>query len=240
MAWLGTPPIPIPDDLFGPIYDINSGLITVEGDVPAAVGNGVYVWQTDSAGNLYSKDMDVSREYASLLTGNYPIDDTLLAFNGDITNWANCFDGNYNATPSKGYYEMVLDLSFNPLDGPVDVYSVMSPTPMYYGRFAVDTGSGYGSDIECKQNAWTSLIPLGSKLHKLRVRTTHNGCSFAALRANGKICLDPSLSANARVNSVTGSSLVTVPNNESLFMVGKYLRTFDQKVAPWVYEISRR
>ena len=235
LSWIGTPPVPIPDYLFGPIYDIENGAITVEGEVPANVQNGVYVWQTDSTGKLYSKGFVVTESWENILTGNYDITNGINGFNGDTSNTVLCFNGVYNQNPPAGFYRMELNFSSDPLEGPVAIHSGMVPQAPYSGRFYVDKGDGYSaSPISSNQAQWTELAAANEKVHGIRVEADQNGSSFNAIRSNMKMLIDPTLSANARVNQVVGNLLVTAPNDPDKFMAGKYLRTFDQRVAPWV------
>ena len=234
LAWVGTPPVPIPDYIFGPIVEIENGVITVEGDIPSNVQNGVFVWQTDAAGNLYSEGFVVTKAWQDILTGNYDISNGINGFNGILNDRVECFDGIFNAVPPAGFYGMELNFASGPLNGPVAIYSPMVGTSPYNGSFLVDKGSGYGSTITCSQNQWTEIAAANEKVYGIRVRSSQNGCSFAAIRSEGKILLDPTLSANARVQSVTGNLLITSMNDEALFQEGSYLRTFDQRVAPWV------
>ena len=234
LAWVGTPPVPIPDYLFGPIVAIENGVITVEGDIPSNVQNGVFVWQTDAAGNLYSEGCVVTKAWQDILTGNYDISNGIDGFNGTLNGYVECFNGVFNEVPPKGFYGMELNFASAPLNGPVAINSGMTNVGPYDGRFYVDKGSGYGSPIGCSQNQWTELDSGNEKVYGIRVRSSQNGCSFKAIRSGGKILLDPTLSANARVQSVTGNLLITSMNDQALFQVGSYLRTFDQRVAPWV------
>ena len=234
LAWVGTPPVPIPDDVFGPILELERDWIVVEGDVPAEIGNGVYVWQVLPDGTKYSLGYNVSERWTGLLTGNYEISSPIDGFDGSTATVATCWDGVFNQAPPAGFYEMTLDFSDVPLDGPVDVYAAMAPQSPYFGRFVVDTGTGYGNDIPANQNGWTTVASGSQKVYGLKVRATQNGCSFNAIRSKSVMLLDPSLSANFRVQSVAGNTLVGTYNDITMFEAGKYLRTYEQRVAPWV------
>ena len=234
LAWVGTPPVPIPDDLFGPIFELAPNAITVEGDIPAEIGTGVYVWQVDATGAKYSKNFNVSLPFVDKMVGNYPITDAIYGFDGDLDTYCIAWDQIFNQIPPKGYYELSLDFSDAPLTGPVEIYSGMAPQDPYLGRFVVDKGSGPGSDIPCVQNGWVKVVNEGEVLHRLWIRSNWNGAAFKAIRSQGTIWLDPSLSANFRVQQVAGNVLVGQENDINKFLVGKYLRTFEQRVAPWV------
>ena len=57
LVWIGTPPVPIPPGVFGPITTWSpDGLLTVEGSIPSEVGPGVYVIQVGADGKASRPD----------------------------------------------------------------------------------------------------------------------------------------------------------------------------------------
>ena len=55
-----------------------------------------------------------------------------------------------------------------------------------------------------------------------------------AIRIDGEVLTDRSASLSGRVNQVIGNSLLIVPNNDTPWTPGKYLKTNEQRVAPWL------
>ena len=93
LAWIGSPPVPIPPGVFGPItgWNAQDGLLTVEGEIPAAVGSGVYVWQCNQDGTYFTEGWNTSQVWSDGTTVTNSSDGSL----NDL------FDGNI-ATQLKG------------------------------------------------------------------------------------------------------------------------------------------
>ncbi len=234
LAWVGTPPVPIPPGAFGPIIEVTNDFIVVDGAVPASIGTGVYLWQVDSSGTRYSKGFNTSLPFTSLMTGNYNISNPINGFDGAVATRTECFNGVYNEVPPNGFYGFEIDFSSGPIQGPISVYSPMAPQGPYDGRFNVNKGSGYGSDIGSVQNGWKEVAAVGEEMHGLRVRSSMNGSLFSAIKSGENILLDPSLGANIRVNQIIDNTIVGTMNNAELFEVGQFLEVPQQRVAPWV------
>ena len=108
LAWIGTPPTPVPPGVFGPIaaWDQNTGLMVLEGDFELIAGQ--YITQVNSEGiaeNLLNLDQDWS---AGTITSGSP-------WNGTYT-WAQVFDGTVDGVGASA------------ADG--TTYAIQLPTPL--------------------------------------------------------------------------------------------------------------
>ena len=98
LAWVGTPPVPIPPGVFGPIigWDAQSGVLAVEGEIPTAVGNGVYVWQCNSDGTNFTEGWNTSQVWSSACTGNPESGRPFTnIFDGNLATFTSCIAVSY-------------------------------------------------------------------------------------------------------------------------------------------------
>jgi len=233
LAWIGTPPVPIPSGVFGPIANWNAdGLLTVEGEIPVAVKQGVYVYQCNLDGSIYVRGWNNSQVWSSRWTSDgesrpgYPAKN---AFNGtgDIP------AGEWN----NGTY-LLFDFS----DNPIDVYSSLKIR---------GSGGGAPRNIMINSNPATTTqftnqsdntltIPLAGES---QIKTIRIEIPFAlySIWVNDERLVDagnypdaPNL--NFRVQSVNGQNLIGTTNRTEDFTIGKYLRIPEQNVARWLYD----
>ena len=237
LAWLGTPPIEVPEGSFGPIesWDVG-GYLTVEGEVPATVVNGVTVYQVDELGEPYTEGWNVSRVWSdnSSVSGGSLVGDLNTAdkaFNGSTdTN-----DG-YVYAPSGGRQTV----TFSP---PITYASKLEIWCWQFsnGVFevnGVDISTIVNRDAPSWTGGWVNLtntIGTGS-ISSISVTKTAAGTSagFAAIRADDVLLVDQGHSLNLRVSNVVESTLIGVANQDVPFTAGKFVKVPAQKVAPWV------
>ena len=231
LAWIGTPPVPIPDDVFGPItaWDSTNGVLTVEGEIPDGIDTGVYIWQVDQVGNRYSFGWNVSKQWTAGATGTpyRPEDSIEQAFNGSTV----YTDGHAFAGSSQ-------TLTVFP-DLPVD-------TAVELTVLNVTDGASYGMRLNgslwmpategYQDKVVASSSQLGGHLHKIElINNSLSGPYLTAVRVDNQLLVDKDLSINMRVAQVVGNQIIGSINiDDPGFLVGQYLRTFDQRVAPWV------
>ena len=228
LAWVGTPPVPIPPDVFGPItaWDPLNGLLTVEGEIPATIGNGVYVNQVNAQGELYTADHNVTQEWSDGNWNNqwYALPPNI--FDGDIESAAGPNTGqtaqynfpvsflgsNVQFFVSYGSYtdvEYALEINGQILRG-----ATSSSAGQWLQMYSGDPAAITSLSITCGNAG-------GGTLHQVKV--------------DGKILLERSLSTDMRVNQIfSDNQLIGVCNNSIGFEPGQYLKVFGQRVAPWV------
>ena len=93
LAWVSGDPIPVPQEVFGPITNYEmSGLITVDSGIPAGIGTGVYLSQCTADGSPIrpNKSWDISGNWSQLITNGNFVGGTTPAdgFDGTATTWA--------------------------------------------------------------------------------------------------------------------------------------------------------
>ena len=228
LSWVGTPPIPIPSNVFGPItaWDPQSGLLTVDGKIPDTVGNGVYLYQCDERGNNYTEGWNVTKVWSDSLTavdGFYTPDGETAdkAFDGSVTTFAAISTtGRDNGTPMV-FTQTITDIT--------------SLRLMYKGRLYI---GGVEIDSQDQNGVWYEVPNPPSTLTEFEIYPYTNGAvaqRLYAVEVNGRVLVDSSSSLNYRVNQVfSETQLVGVPSATVDFTIGKYLRVPEQRVAPWV------
>ena len=231
LAWIGTPPVPIPEGVFGPIteWDPQSGALTVEGEIPAAIGTGVYVYQCDAAGELYSEGWNVSDEWSYNTTGS-PFDPNYSfanVFNGSVFHT----DGTAFA-PASDIYSCFPDVAVTD----IAQFIILNPSS------PPDRGCRLNGSLWLPESdSYTGVVTataaeLGGRLTGIElINAGSTGPYLTAIRVDGKLLVNSDLSMNMRVQQVVGNVLVGTANHTSqVFTPGQYLKTTNQRVAPWV------
>ena len=228
LAWIGTPPVPIPSNVFGPItsWDPQSDLLRVEGEIPAEVGPGVYLYQCDREGRKYTEGWNVSQQWsdAQLFAPTLEYGSLTELFNGDISAGINAASGN------------------TPTDNPVRVtfYSTVNYTSLVkcfgksgYLMAQINDGKWIASNdrTEVIVSQGSAGIMNSIAFTETRARA---GYEFTGVEVDGNLLVDQSLSLNIRVNQIFDNNIIGVPNHGKGFTVGQYLLIPEQRVAPWV------
>jgi hypothetical protein len=234
LAWIGTPPVPVPDGRFGPItaYD-PSGLLIVDGDIPQQVAQGVYVYQCNEDGTIYVDGWNNSSKWSDNASTNDP-----KGFL-DVTPPSNAFDGDtdsYLDTTDPGKTITVTFPGGLGYSSKVEVFVRQRNVKASVNNGAEITISGGDLNLN-----WTEVVAGSGVMQSLSIIGTTNYCGFAGVRVDGQVLCDsgeyptaPNL--NFRVQSVNGQNLIGVANRTNNFSVGKYLRVPEQNVARWLYD----
>ena len=235
LAWIGTPPVPIPEGVFGPIVSWDSGAsyLVIDGPIPENVRNGVYVYQCDERGDYFTEGWNTSEAWSSSITGQYDTRDYVPA---------NAFNGTLDG---KGWI---------PFGTPISVWTLGTPlTGTSFFRIHGQRTDNSGNTIKVTQID-NSVVDISSQVGASRDWYTISGVTsiksiefkgvnnstqfiqFWAFEVGGKILVDSSRSLNMRVNQRYGDGLIGVPTPaDKSFTVGKYLFVPGQRVSPWVY-----
>ena len=221
LAWIGTPPVPIPEGVFGPIisWDKQASYLEVEGDIPETVGGGVYVYQCDERGDYFTDGWETSQEWSSYGSSDN-VDGAL-------------FDGSLDT-----YGGATFEYNFG-TDGPTAVESI---------EVAFDTSAAYSNTVTINGSInltdYTGglkvFVDVTAQVGLGRIDTivgTYSGGSATGLlgiKVDGKLLVDSDKSLNLRVNQRFMDGLLGTPNVDIDFTPGKYLFVPEQRVAPWV------
>ena len=238
LSWVGSAPIPIPEGVFGPITSYEEGVVTVEGEIPSSVQNGVYLKQVDSEGNFYTEGWNVSQSWSS------------GAKNGTLAqgSWAGVFDGlrtsdvNDSAITSNTSGLASITLPTH-LTGIFTVYassnSPVSPETLGGQEIKLYTGTGIVV-VECAKlrtdNYTNHRYDVGqlTGVYKIELTPSYNGTKLWFIEFNQEMLVDTTHSQDLRVNSVINNSIIGSPSTGPGLTVGKYLKVPEQRVAPWV------
>ena len=233
LAWIGSSPIPIPGSVFGPItaWDSESNLVTVEGEIPSSIGTGVYVYQCDQDGTLFTQGWNTSQAWSDQCNGVTNADEA-------YSSW---FDAEFSDSRMTAAEGETVTCAFS--GALTNVTSIRAFT--YYPSGDPDLGGNAfrvnGIPVTTRnrvQAGWTDLAVSESVVTSLGL---FNG-GFAAKEyvivsgweINGRTLVDSDKSLNMRVNNVMGQSLIGIPSATVDFTIGKYLVLPEQRVAPWV------
>ena len=231
LSWIGTPPIEVPEGVFGPILlsEQNGSVITVSGAIPNNVSSGVYVFQCNSLGNEVTQGK---------LVGNYAQLSTITneGSNGGTkpgySNKLNAFDGD----EGSGVYaksNTTAVFNFAACDFPEG--SVRIKTGRSGGGGASGLTYNNGSAVP-GFNGDPGWYDIPGRLNSLEL--THIGGSYEiglhAITINGALLIDKTYSLNMRVQSVAGNMLIGTPQPSMNFESGQFLKVPAQRVAPWV------
>ena len=241
LAWIGTPPVPIPDDVFGPITGWDSaGLLTVEGGIPTAIKQGVYVYQCNPDGSIFVDGWNNSEIWSnntSNIGGFNPGSGILNLFDGDLTNGVN------GAGPTA---TNTFTVEFNP------ILNISTSLNIYFDKagrgYAINQTTGNAENLPpgaafSTGSGWSQVPYTGAlrSIHFFGNVDTNNAPYCAAIELNGQELVDageyPSApNLNFRVQSVSGQNLIGTANRTDNFSIGKYLRVPQQNVARWLYD----
>ena len=227
LSWVGTPPVPIPESLFGPItaYESGTNFLEYAGDPPPGLGQGVYCYQCNEDGTHFTAGWNTSRIWSAETEGNATRAE--MAFDGDIDNWS-------YGTGSD-------ELAFIP-DGGLPFQQLR-----VYCRAESGNTEGIKYTLEGQEETFIPNVNNTGQWHTIpgpgtltKLRWTRPGSSnvtalVGAIELDGQILVNTNLSVQWRVQAplegaMTGS---VVPDYADL-TVGKYLYIPEQRVAPWV------
>lgn len=227
LAWIGTPPVPIPEGVFGPIksWDPESSYLEVEGSIPSGLGTGVFVYQCNAAGELFMPDCNTSEDWSDTAQGISKWSGELPDFfNGGLTSASPWF-GLTTGDNQYFFYDRNI-----PLDGnsSIQVYSNNAGSPAYkINKKAV---------THIQQNGYNELqIPEGeTRLAHVSVSLSGHSEQYG-IKVNGKTLVNSSNTLSLRIQSILPNGFVGTPNNAGVsFAVGQYLKVPSQRVAPWL------
>ena len=239
LAWVSGGIVPIPEGTFGPIasWDPQNGVLVVDGEIPATISNGTYLYQVDNKGNLVSPGKNVEQDWQSFVSGPYASSHPPShAFDGDMTTYccAQNSGGVMTAqitglTPNA---EVMVDTYENNSGGgnqpSNDAYIDINGT-----RYVASTQSGVYQR--------TGNVTADGRLNLTWTQTKNGGsggylfvCIHRVSVSNVPL-IDPDLALSFRVNQKAGNMLLGNANNGNQFIPGLYLKAPAQQVATWVY-----
>lgn len=226
LAWIGTPPVPIPEGVFGPIisWSRESSYLEVEGPIPEDVGNGVYVYQCNERGDYFTEGWNTSQVWSDKAAG-------LPASGTEITNATDGKIGPSSLVRPVNGTEIEWDFSSSPVSGSLEIYSFLGSGNSGAKLFVNDVDKT--SDLTKEKWSTISGISSVSKI-KISSVTDADYVAISGIKVDGKILVDSNKSLSMRVNQVLGNGLVGVASADVEFSVGKYLFVPGQRVAPWV------
>ena len=231
LAWVGAPPVPIPEGVFGPItsWDPETGVLTVAGSIPETIGNGVNVIQVDALGmpfvegwNAEQQWSDRATETGGLWSENQSSD---KAFNGftAVNDGSYCWKRGTMTTTFSG-----LEIR--------DELAVCC-----YGRFTggpfVATIGGETESIDAPTGNDVSWIYFSKRgaFTELTETTSDEYAQMTAIRVDGRLLVDRSNVPKFRVQQIVNdNTFVGSFSVDFDFTVGQYLKVPQQRVAPWV------
>ena len=231
LAWVGTPPVPIPPGVFGPIvsWDPNSGFLDIEGPIPDDIGPGVYVYQCDEQGNYYTAGWNTSQVWSDFVapdTSFYPDAGPENLFDGNFTTGVDDND------PSKG-------VTFTP-PSPISYQSrvrVLHNTSRITVTVTHENNLTTVTDLDGPASSeWFEIAAGPNTVKSIRFEPKDNNyLNIRSLEADGILLVDTNESLNLRVNQILGTGLLGVASNSGAnFSIGKYLFVPSQRVAPWL------
>jgi hypothetical protein len=226
LAWVGSPPVPLPAGVFGPITGWDpAGFLTVEGEIPAEIKQGGFVYQCNEDGTIFVEGWNNSQNWSAGTTA------TNISTNFNGVNNVPCFITDiYNGSTEIGLYSEANTLST------IDLSSLTLPA----GTFEVYLGlSGNTNSAGATYNG-DQLIPglnaagwYTLPVTPNTIEVTHPSGNYTwglhAIRINNNLLVDqgeyptaPSLTY--LVESVTSQTLIGSANRTDDFTIGKYLR----------------
>lgn len=237
LAWIGTPPVPVPEGVFGPISDVpDPALLVVEGEIPATVGNGVYIYQCNADGTPFTEGWDVSRTWSE----NYTV--TTPPAGGESNLAPVGFNG--STDPADGYVYAAnggsQTITFDPaitFETRLEIWCWASTAGVFEVN-GVDLQPNINNVAVDFPGGWVDLTSVisGNAINSIKISKTASSTSpgFIAVRADNQLLVDFANRLGMRVNQVDGQMILGTPLADVPFTVGKYLRTPEQRVAPWV------
>ena len=227
LAWVGTPPVELPEGIFGPIvsWDRSSSYLEVQGEIPD-VASGVHIWQVDESGEYWNEDYNASKDYLALIT-------TSNCSTGVGNDLASVFDGRLDTGVRAAAQGTVgsLIIPSGTITGDVRVHTDCAGGG---GSFQYKNGNTVNS-ITPNSRGWNSLGNIDLTELSFGWPSSGNIVFVNAIELDGKILRPFDQSLKMRVNQTIGSGFVGLPQPEDQnFTVGKYLKLPAQRVAPWV------
>ena len=232
LAWIGTPPVPVPDNVFGPItaWDPENVLVTVSGSIPEEIGTGVYLTQVDSTGTAInpSKNWNIGKEWSDLAVGFTKYDYFSCSYG---------FDADAGTYPLSSTNYGLIDLNI-PDVTTVLVYLASGSSDNW--TFGVSANGGAQTTItgsNSHMQATPVQLQVNGTLETLEFdfKGNNHGGAYRIL-VDGKELVNESVGVvMGRVNQlVSSNSMMVTPTTTDSFVVGAYLRSPSQRVAPWV------
>ena len=140
--------------------------------------------------------------YSSYLTNSYTLTNAAYAFDSSTATYAQDWNGVYNANYN---YEIIFTpptpISFT---SQVRIFGPGGPQSPYNNRYAINLGSGYGSDVSSVQNGWVTMATGSGSITAIRSRSDQNGCFIGAIEIDGVILqTSPASGIDSLVDSPT-------------------------------------
>lgn len=225
LAWIGTPPIPVPEGVFGPITSWNpeTNTLEVSGVVPETVNTGVKVYQCLADATLFTAGWNTSQIWSDNSEGvwfdaAYPL---TRAFDGTL-------DPTGGAVPDS--------------DGAVNFIGVVAVESLriWYASNGTQAFVTLGDEPEQALPAssgeeWVDIALPSQPIEVKQIRCSSFASKLVAVEVNGEVLVDSGKSLNMLVNQKVGNSLSGTISGKADFTVGEYLYVPQQRVAPWVF-----
>ena len=240
LSWVGSPPVPIPEKLFGPItsIDASGNFIEFAGEQPEGLGPGVFCYQCNEDGTHFTAGWNTARTTRNSVVALRPQDcyyqgsqsgtgvKPEYLFNGDLDSAFGPYTT--NSVPNT------LTIEFSPpISGWLGMnYDFRDST----GVVTTDKGDVFNLDYATGTTATLGQV---TNVSTLTISTgdasTSNTLLVSALYLDGLILVDTDLSVQWRAQSVLQGAMTgnIVPDYAAL-TVGKYLYIPEQRVAGWV------
>ena len=238
LAWIGTPPVPIPEGVFGPITDWNSTdhIITVEGEIPSQVGSGVWLNQVGPDGMPYLNSTSLaSYPWASYLTTE-----------GDGGGWSGSPIVAFDGDPQTGTRPEYEDVPINfippeviPVTTKISVWTGMGGSNTDPFTIYVNKGRVGEQSIQVSSDGIERFdIPFTGDLYNIQITGNSARSGWAHLYSiaiDDLFLVDSSFVPQIRVSSVLPNGILGVPEpSDAIFYPGAYLGIEEQQVAAWV------
>ena len=219
LSWVGTPPVPIPEGVFGPITDYVSenGYIEVHGSIPDTVGSGVYIYQCNERGTFFTAGWNVSAVWSAgvgtenIFDGDFDTYLLITSFPRTVTEVSFIINSSVEILSNDGVYVTTAIIN-----------GVECPVP-YDGGSPIIWRSCDLSGLSLPVTVTSFLIDYGGGSN-----------NYHGIKVDGKPLVDTDKSLGMRVNQVLGNAVIGVATADVDFTVGAYLRVPEQRVAPWV------
>jgi len=228
LAWIGTPPVPVPPGLFGPISGWDPmGRLTIEGDIPSQIKQGVYVYQCNEDGSIYVDGWNNTKVFSNYASAD---PDT----GGSTPVLQNAFDGSGDNSLCSFSNTFQLDQ--------LNIQAVSKVSMRFSsgagGAFLINGAQAgtFGQTL----NTNTLDLSFSGRITSIEINCPSDvGLRYLSvddvlLVDGGEYPTAPNL--NFRVQSVQNQELIGAPHRTDNFSIGKYLRVPQQNVARWLYD----
>jgi hypothetical protein len=236
LAWVGTPPSPFPDGVFGPITGWDpAGVLTVEGVIPDQVNPGVYIYQCNEDGSIFVNGWNNSQAWSLITTVSNSTSGTIQELYND--NLSNGIGGVSSSSPGSDA-GVVLQWQSLAYAEKLEVYvqnGSAIATKLNNGSWVSGTGdSSY---------QWVTLGTGVGSVETIAVKENRSNAGFdiRGIKIDGKVLVDSGIyptapNLNLLINSIDQNTLLGVPNRTNDFTIGKYLRVPESNVARQFYD----